>query len=173
MVVKFKDHPEFILDYTPKQMFQEGIFSGKYWRPIYSHVTKKNYKDDYKQFKFLKGIPIKKLNNETWDISINKYKVHASLSLDYWEQHNWIHPNSPRGWIGWYCHFYNGRRTDDDKRQISRALRVLLRFGQKKEKTPRVKQALLHWGINADKDHTKYIEEIKKNGWAKGSSQVK
>jgi hypothetical protein len=40
MVVKFKDHPEFKPDYTPKQMFQAGIFSGMYFRDIYSHVTK-------------------------------------------------------------------------------------------------------------------------------------
>lgn len=173
MVVKFKDHPEFCPDYTPKQMFEQGIFSGMYFRDIYSNVTKKHYKDDYKEFKFLKGIPIKKLNNGTWDNSINKYKVHASLPLKYWEEHHWIHPQDPRGHLLWYCRFYEGRRTKDDKRQIARALRVLLRFGQKKEKTARVNQAGLHWAWDFEKDHTEYIEKIKKNKWATGPSQVK
>lgn len=72
----------------------------------------------------------------------------------------------------WYCRFYEGRRTKDDKCQIARALRVLLRFGQKKEKTARVKQAGLHWAWDSEKDHTKYIEKIKNNKWATGTSQV-
>lgn len=134
VVVKFKDHPEFRPDYTPKQLFQQGTLDGMYFRPIYSNITNKNYKDDYKEFEFLKGIPIKKLNNGSWDPTINKYKTHASLPLSYWEEHNWIHPQDPRGQLQWYCRFYTGRRTYDDKRQIARALRVLLRFGQKKKK---------------------------------------
>jgi hypothetical protein len=173
MPVKFKDYPHFRPDLTPRQIFQHGCMDGMYWRDIYSNVTKKHYKDEYKKYPVLKGIPKCKLNNGKWDASINKYKVHASLSLEYWEKSNWIHPQDTFGALQWYCEFYQGRRTDDDKRQIGRFLRVLLRFGQKKDKTPRVKQALHHWAWNADKDHSKYIEQIKLNGWAKGASQVK
>lgn len=160
-MVKFSDYTYFNPDYTPRQMFQQGIMDGMYFRPIYSHVTNKNYKDDYKEFKFLKGIPIQKLNNGVWDPKINKYKIHASQTLDEWEKKHWIHPNSPRGWISWYCHFYNGRRTLDDERQISRFLGILTRFAQRKNKTPKIKQVLLHWAIDGNKLHTEYIKKIK------------
>jgi hypothetical protein len=161
MVVKFKDYPEFRPDYTPKQMFQQGIMEGSYFRYITSSITGKTYKDQYLEFPFFKNIPIKKLANGNWDNSINKYKVHASLSLKYWEEHGWIKPQDPYGWIQWYCRFYTGRRTLDDNRQIERALKLLLRFGQRKNKSDRVKQSLLHWGWDADKDHTEYIKQIK------------
>lgn len=160
--MKFKDHPEFRPDFTPRQMFQKGIFSGMYFRDIYSTINKKKYTEQYKEFSFLKNIPIKKMSNGVWDDKINKYKVHASLPLKYWEEHHWIHPNDPYGWVQWYCRFYSGRRTQDDVRQIKRATRFLVRFGQKKEKTTKTKQALLHWGFDPEKDHTNYIEEIKK-----------
>jgi hypothetical protein len=160
-MVKFADHPEFIVDLTPQQIFNQGAMSGCYFRPVYSNVTKKYYKDDYKQYKCLRGVPKEKLDNGKWDNSLNKYNVNASLSLSYWETHNWIHPTSIRGWISWYCGFYDGKRTVDDRRQISRFMGVLIRFGQRKNKTPRVLQALHHWGIDGKKDHTEYIKKIK------------
>lgn len=160
-MVKFADYDYFRPDYNPAQMFRQGIFSGMYFRPIYSSVTKKHYKDDYKQFPFLKGVPKKKLNNGVWDHAINKYKVKASTSLEFWESKNWIHPSSARGWVGWYCGFYSGKRTEDDARQISRFLGVLTRFGQRKNKSARLSQTLLHWGINPEKDHSEYIKKIK------------
>lgn len=158
---KYKDFPHFQPDYTTKQMFQLGIMGGSYFRPIHSSVTNKDYKDDYKEFKFLSKIPVNKLTNSEQDININKYKQKASLSLEYWESHGWVKPQDPRGTIQWMCRFHQGRRTQDDKRQIHRALRVLIRFGQKKNPSDRIKQALLHWGWRWDKDHTKYIKEIR------------
>lgn len=160
-MVNFSDHPEFKPDLSPKQIFKQGAFGGVYWRSIDSGVTKKNYKDQYKEFKFLKKISKEKLDNSIKDNTINKYKVHASLPLIYWEQHHWIHPQDPYGHMQWYCRFYNGRRTPDDKRQISRALGVLVRFGQRKNKSDRVKQSLHHWGWDANKDHSEYIKKIK------------
>ena len=66
-MVKFADYPHFSPDFTPKQMFQHGILDGMYFRNIYSNVTKKHYKDDYKQFKFLKNISkkIKQIDPKT------------------------------------------------------------------------------------------------------------
>lgn len=160
-MVKFADHKEFVTDFTPRQIFIKGFMDGMYWRDIYSSVTKQHYKDDYKQFKFLKNIPKKKLNNGVWDPSINKYKVHASLTLQEWERKKWIHPSAYRGWVHWYCKFYSGIRSDDDPRQISRYIGVMNRFSQRKNKSPRLKQALLGWAIDANKDHSEYIKKIK------------
>ena len=46
------NYPEFKPDYTPYEMFKEGIFQdwNGYWRDIYSNVAKKTIKNDYKQF---------------------------------------------------------------------------------------------------------------------------
>lgn len=161
MSPKYKDHPEFKPDFSPKQIFEAGAFGGSYFRPIHSSITGKDYKDDYKEFKFLSKIPLNKLTNEVQDININKYKQHASLPLIYWETHGWIREQDPRGSIQFFCRFHQGRRSPDDDRQIRRFLRVLIRFGQKKNPSDRVKQALTHWAWDWKKDHTKYIKEIR------------
>jgi hypothetical protein len=160
------DFSYFKPDFTPRQMFEKGVLGGWYHRPIYSSVLKKNIKPDYSKFDFLNGIPKNKLENTVYDKTLNYYKVKAGQSLEFWEEKGWIQPIDPRGWIQWYCNFHNGRRSYDDKRQINRALRILLRFGQRKM-TPAIKQTLLHWGWNPEKDHTEYIKLIKLNGWAR------
>lgn len=166
-MVNFKDHPEFKPDYTPRQMFNLGIFGGTYFRPVHSTITGKNYKNQHKEFKFFKGIPENKLCRSVFDdIGVNKYGVHASLSLEYWEKQGWIKSQDPYGWVHWYCRFYSGRRSPDDHRQIQRFLKFLLRFENYK-KTSRISQAKLHWGINVKVDHGKYISDIKKNGWSR------
>ena len=48
--IHFKDYPDFKPNLTPKQMFEMGSFGGTYWRPIYSSITNKKYKNEYKQF---------------------------------------------------------------------------------------------------------------------------
>ncbi len=53
---------------------------------------------------------------------INKYKVPAGSSLKSWESKGWIKPQDPYGWVHWYCRFFMGRRTPDDRRQIKRWL---------------------------------------------------
>lgn len=159
--VTFKDYKNYQPDYTPQEMFNLGIFAGRYFRPIYSSVNKKNYSDQYKEFSFLKNIDVNKMANPKADVKINKYKTNASLSLKYWEDHGWIKPQDPYGHLQWYCRFYSGRRTKDDERQIARANNVLIRFGQRKNKSDRVKQTLLHWGWDADKDHTSYINFLR------------
>lgn len=61
---------------------------------------------------------LEKLQN----IRLNKYKVHSGTTLEDWENSGWIQAQDPYGWVQWYCEFYSGRRSEDDKRQIQRWL---------------------------------------------------
>lgn len=152
-MVTFKDRIDFRPHYTPRQMFMKGIFQdvGGYFRPIHSGITNKNYTDDYKEFKFLNNVPTEKLSRENIDISKNHYKVKCGTSLEFWESKHWIKPEDPRGYVQWYCRYYNGRRGDDDERQISRYKNILARFGKRKNKSNVIKQVLLQWGIDWEK----------------------
>jgi hypothetical protein len=163
----FKDHPEFTPNITPKQMFKMGIMGGFYFRQIKSPKTKKVYKNHHKKFKFLKGIPDNKLINVEYDKSINYYKVVVGTSYEYWMSKHWINEAvDPYGWIEWYCHFYMGRRTYDDARQINRWKKIagprgrfrnqlqrkVSELGSNKETIyPRLRQTLLHWGYDSRK----------------------
>ena len=56
--ITFKDYPDFRPNLTPREIFKLGSFGGTYWRPIYSTVNKKEYKDRHKKFaKWWKNIP--------------------------------------------------------------------------------------------------------------------
>ena len=166
----FKDHPEFQPNRSPKQIFQAGAFGGTYWRPIKSGVTKKNYKDQHFEFpkSWWKGVPEKHLTSSECDKSVNKYKVTSGTSLDYWEDKGWIKAQDPYGWMQWYCRFYEGRRSDDDERQIKRWLAFTGPKGRfrrrlinmvKENKTrhddvsvsPVIRQGLLQWGYELTK----------------------
>jgi hypothetical protein len=163
----FKDYPEFRPNLSPRDIFKLGSFGGTYWRPIYSHVTKKEYKNEHKKFpkSWWNGIP------ENWftrpwneyDKSINRYGVKVGTTLEFWEHKHWISKYDPYGWVQWYCNFFLGRRCPDDERQINRWLqtagpnsrfRIWLVNQSIKKKckwnddncVPRIKQTLIHWG---------------------------
>jgi hypothetical protein len=176
--ITFKDYPDFIPNLTPREIFKYGSFGGTYWRPIYSAVTKKNYKNKHKKFpdSWWTGIDRKLLTNEECDISLNKYKVNVGTSLKFWESKKWIIKTDPYGWIQWYCNFYNGRRTDDDERQIKRWMNLtgdkgrfrkwlITQIKKKKGKwndytiSPKIRQTLQHWGYQLTKKD--YDNEIK------------
>lgn len=163
-IIRFKDYPEFRPNLTPRQIFLLGSFGGTYWRPITSKVTKKSYKNQHKEFpeSWWKGIPNKWLTSPVCDLSINNYGVKSGTSLRFWEKKGWMNKQDPYGWVQWYCRFYKGRRTPDDKRQIKRWLRFAGPKGRfkrriinmiKKKKTkyndykisPVIRQGLQHW----------------------------
>lgn len=168
---KFKDHPEFTPNLTPRQMFLKGSFieSGGYWRPIYSNVARKELSNQHKEFPFLKDIPEELLINPQKDYKkLNKYGVKCGSSLEDWESKNWIKEPDYYGWVHWYCRFFSGRRSDDDDRQIKRWLalagpngrfRKMLINKIKKAETsyddykisPVIRQVLLHWGYELRK----------------------
>ena len=113
---RFKDFPKFQPTFTPEEMFEEGIFGGAYFRPIHSGITGKDYEGQYKEF----GLSKELAGHEKFDYSLNKYGVKAGSSLLEWERNGWIVAQDPYGWVQWYCRFYQGRRTEDDTRQVNR-----------------------------------------------------
>lgn len=159
----FPDYPAFQPNLTPRQIFERGSFGGTYWRPIFSGVTSREYKDQWKEFTWFKNIPHELLSSPNCDLSRNKYGVASGTSLTYWESRGWIKAQDPYGWVQWYCRFYAGRRSPDDERQIARWLafagpkgRFRLRLiGMCKAKkrpltdetiSPVIRQGLQHWG---------------------------
>jgi hypothetical protein len=173
MAKSFPDHPDFLPKLTPREIFDLGSFGGTYWRPIYSSVTKKHYNDVHKTFKTLKGLPDSLTTNDfnSYDTSVNKYRVKVGSTLEFWESHGWIHPDHPYGWIHWYVSFYEGARCEDDLRQIGRWKAIGNRFkkrlinmirkryetsGDKKGAlndwsiSPKIRQTLQHWGYTIE-----------------------
>lgn len=176
----FKNYPEFRPNKTPKEMFTEGIMDMTYFRPI--TVEGKHYKNEHKKYTFLKGIPEDKLSRclDKADKSMNKYGVHVGTTLEFWLSKGWIKPEwNSYGWISWYCDFYNGRRCDDDQRQIKRWLGVtgpngrfkknlIRQINNKNSKyddysiSPGIRQTLLHWGYElTKKDYENGVNELK------------
>lgn len=166
--MKFKDFPDFCPNLTPKQILRMGSFGGTYFRDIKSSVTKRSYKgkDVIKEFpkSWFTGLDIDKtITAFRYDKTVNTYGVKCGTSLESWEKAGWMHPQDPYGWFQWYCRFYNGRRTDDDARQVGRWLKAagptgrfrkrLLNAIQTKGSTkndfsvsPVLRQTLQHWG---------------------------
>jgi hypothetical protein len=116
--IVFLDHPEFTPNLTPRQIFELGSFGGTYWRPIFSGVNSREYKNQHRVFDW--SLDESLLSSPECKPEINKYGVTSGTSLVYWESKGWIHSQDPYGWVQWYCRFYAGRRTDDDARQIAR-----------------------------------------------------
>lgn len=150
-----KSDYRFIPDYSPIQMIKAGIFGGIY----------------FNDHKWRKGLPnqflilIESLDESLWNLSESDKKVNAWQELAgsdqlTWEKSGWINSQDPRGWYQWYIHYYYGRRTDDDSRQISRWRSFKARHGaQFKSRSlanpnkiyPVSRQSLLQWGIKPDK----------------------
>ncbi len=71
-------------------------------------------------------------------------------SLAEWPEH-WYHPADPHGWLQWYRRYSEGRRMEDDERQIGRWRGVKARHGGpmfQRNPTPRRAFALRNWAID-------------------------
>ena len=176
----FSDYPEFVPNLTPRQMFQMGSFGGTYWRPIYSQIMKKSYKNIHKKYPYWSGISEEWLSSQDYEIERNKYKCKVGTSLEFWEGKQWITKYNPYGWVHWYCDFCMGRRSSDDERQISRWSKLAGSNGRfrkflvtqiiKKKGTwndtmssPKIRQVLQHWGYSLTLgDFNKELESRKK-----------
>tara|TARA_Y100000992_G_C21154541_1_gene437902 strand:+ start:226 stop:804 length:579 start_codon:yes stop_codon:yes gene_type:complete len=173
--LKETEYKDFKPNLTPREIFLMGSFGGTYWRPIYSCVTNKNYKNKHKDYpaSWWKDIPEEHLTKkwEDYDVSINKYGVKVGTTLQFWECKDWISTQNPYGWVQWYCDYYNGKRGPDDERQIkrwiqtagprSRFRRALINLIKKNKSkfddftiSPKIRQILQHWGyILTEKDY--------------------
>lgn len=163
----FKDYPDFTPNLTPREIIEKGAWCNGYFRKVYSTVAKKYLKsDDYKEFPFLQDLPDKLMItniDKPHDHKVNKYKIHSSSSLEFWEKKEWIKSPDFRGQFQWYCRFYNGRRSEDDEWQITRWKRIAGDKGRFRNNlirqiheantkyndysiSPKIRQTLLHWG---------------------------
>lgn len=174
----FEDQPEFRPNLSPREIFKLGSFGGTYWRPIYSGVNRKQYKNVHKKYpkSWWSDIPEDRLSSPDYDKEKNKYKVKVGTTLEFWESKKWIKSFHPYGWVHWYCDFYLGKRCSDDERQISRwkalagpngrFMKFLVTQIQKKRGnyndvtiSPKIRQVLQHWGYKLTKGD--YNREMK------------
>ena len=108
----FDDYPDFIPNYSPKEMIEMGVFGGTYF-------NRESYREMIHPEVFSGSQS--KYNLEEKDGSVNFFKVLAGNSREWWEARNLIrHEYNTEGWFQWYCRFYYGRRCGDDKREILR-----------------------------------------------------
>jgi len=152
---------------------QQGSFGGSYFRPIYSSVTKQKYGEEvWKELPkdWLEGLNIRtQVACPVYDAKVNKYKAKCGASLEEWESSGWMDKQDPYGWFQWYCRFYQGRRTEDDERQIGRWSRCAGEKGRWKNNliskivkagcgfdnygvSPVVRQTLQHWAYALTKE---------------------
>jgi hypothetical protein len=103
--VFFADYPEFTPNLSPSDIFRLGSFGGTYWRPIYSKVTHKQYKNVHKKYKdWWKGIPESHLSSPTYANKVNKYNCKVGTTLEFWEGKHWITLYNPYGWVHCIIH---------------------------------------------------------------------
>jgi len=190
----FPDYPEFKPNLTPSEVILLGSFGGTYFRTIHSAVCKgvldgKQVSAEFSKienwgWKDGKAISLPAgvgstpcvnkvrgkfdsaimLHSGEYRTEVNRFGVKCGGSLFQWEGKGWINEIDPYGWFHWYCRFYLGRRTSDDKRQVQRWLnsagpkgrfrnQLLNKCTQaNKPKTdvsvsPVIRQTLLHWGL--------------------------
>ena len=177
----FNDYEEFRPNLSPKEIFKMGSFGGTYWRPIYSSVTKRNYKNIHKKYpeSWWKSIPETWLMSdwENYDKTINKYNIKVGTTLEFWESKHWITKRHVYGWMHWYCDFYLGKRCPDDEWQINRwkktagpnsRFRIWLvhQIVEKKSTyndftiSPAIRQTLQHWGYKLTKKDFQKIKNL-------------
>ena len=138
-------HKDFKPELTPKELLALGIFGGKYMTDC---------KDEFPSDWFENA----KFSSKTKDITLNYFKVDASLPLKEWERKGWIYPDDPRGWFQWYCRYFYGRRIpQEDLRQIKRWKAMTRHVGAIKKNCKvldrncrkKQRQALLHWAYDS------------------------
>lgn len=123
-VFHFDDYPEFMPNKSPEEVLKEGCFGGSYYRPLRSRKLGIIIAGDWEELpeQWVDGLDIDRfLTSSIYNPDVNKYKVSCGQSIEEWEAAGWIsHEHDVRGWFQWYTRFFQGRRCDDDDRQVSR-----------------------------------------------------
>lgn len=123
-VFHFEDWESFTPNKSPEEMLREGVFGGSYFRPLKSRKLGVVVDGDWKELpeSWIKGLNVEKyLTNPEYDADVNKFHRACGQSIEEWEAAGWIsHEHDVRGWFQWYCRFFQGRRCEDDERQVSR-----------------------------------------------------
>jgi hypothetical protein len=136
--------PEFRPELTPKEMLRLGVFGGRYMTDC---------RAEFPAAWFTRA----KLSPGRYDSTCNYFGVKASQSLAEWRRQGWIHAQDPRGWFQWYCRYYSGRRTSDDRRQIRRWRGIARHVAAIRANCEprdldcrrRQRQAVLHWAYDS------------------------
>jgi len=159
----FPDAPGFTPNRSPEEVLRAGAFGGSYYRPIASGVRKRVLCDAARELPAAWTTGQVALAGLKYDPSKNKYGVKCGADLAEWEGSDWITELDPYGWFMWYTRFFQGRRSWDDARQISRWAKVCGDKGRWRTNliakvvaagaafddakvSPVVRQTLLHWG---------------------------
>lgn len=185
----FDDAPIFRPKLSPEEVLRAGAFGGTYFRPIQSGVTGRRYTRTWEELpaEWLAGLDVPRVvGSEAYSKGVNKYGVSCGQGLDAWESSGWIVAQDPYGWFQWYSRFFQGRRSDDDTRQIGRWSRCagptgrwrgnlvgkVYRSGASYDDrgvSPVVRQTLLHWAYELNEaDYLDGVEQIKAREANKG-----
>ena len=121
----FPDFPAILPNKTPAEGRRAGAFGGGYFRPVHSRTLGITIADDWRELppSWLEGLsPAPRfLTREPYDPDVNKFKRSCGQSIEAWEAAGWIdYRFDARGWFQWYVRFYQGRRCEDDARQVGR-----------------------------------------------------
>ncbi|KAK8850355.1 hypothetical protein IAR55_004273 [Kwoniella newhampshirensis] len=111
---------------TPEEMFRGGAFGGGFFADTYSQILREPLPStvDLLSLPFTLAQNATLLTNPEPSGDYNRWKVRAGQSLQEWEKAGWIWVGDPRGWAQWYVRFCEGRRCEDDERQVRRWLKV-------------------------------------------------
>ncbi|KAG6364223.1 hypothetical protein INS49_005821 [Diaporthe citri] len=133
-VLHFASHPDFTPNKTPAEVLREGAFGGSYFRPLYSKKLRITISGDHAELPadWTAGLDAGRyLTAREYEADANKFKVACGQSIEEWEAAGWIdHRFDVRGWFQWYCRFYQGRRCEDDERQVGRWRRCVGETGR-------------------------------------------
>lgn len=160
---------KFQADLTPRDILLNGAFGGSYFG-IEDLEGDYDYQSLFQET--LVDIPTMFYLQPKYNTKINKFKTKSGMGYEYWLDKGWMHKDDPYGWFEWYLKYYNGRRHEDDERQISRWKGVCGPNGRWRKRiykniyetrnwdiSPRIQQSLLHWGYMVNQtDYQLYLD---------------
>jgi len=146
---------------SPREVIERGAFGRCYFGMFIEEYTNYDYNSlfDY----HFDGLDTSLYEGEKYSPKKNKFKVRSGMDYDYWKQMKWMHEDDPYGWFEWYCKYTQGRRHEDDDRQIRRWQDFCGVNGRWRKRiykrmietgnwnvSPRIQQSLLHWGYEVN-----------------------